>query len=35
MMSMNFDDVAILKIHGVDSRCFIKEISKGEVINLQ
>ena len=35
MMSMNFNDVAILKIHGVDSPNFIKEISKGKVINLQ
>ena len=34
MMSMNFNNIAILNIHGVDYRCFIKGISKIKAITL-
>ena len=33
-MSMNFSDIAILNISGVDYRCIINIISKSEVVNL-
>ena len=33
-MSMNFNDVAILKIHIVDSHCFIHAINQSEARNL-
>ena len=34
MMSVNFSDVAILKIKGSDYHCIISLISKKEAINL-
>ena len=34
MTSMNFSDIAILKIKGSDYRCIISLISKNEAINL-
>ena len=34
MMSLYFDDIAILNINGVDYRCVISGISKSEVVTL-
>ena len=34
MMSMNFSDIAILKICGVDCHCIFTRISKSEAVNL-
>ena len=34
MMFMNLNDIANLKIRGVDYRCIINGISKSEVVNL-
>ena len=34
MMSMNFNDSAILNINGFDHPCFINEISRSEAKNL-
>ena len=33
-ISMNLNEVAILKIRGVDYRCIIKRISKNDALNL-
>ena len=35
MMSINFSNIAILKIKGSDYRCIISLISKNEAINLK
>ena len=34
MMSMDFRDIVILKIHGADNRCIISRISKSKAIKL-
>ena len=34
MMSINFNDIAILNIHGVDYCCNVKGICKSKAINL-
>ena len=33
MMSINFNDIAVLNIHGVDYRCIINGISKREAVD--
>ena len=35
LMVMNLSNIAILNIHGIDSRCIISGISKSEAINLK
>lgn len=35
MMSVNFNDIAILNIRGVDYRCIINRIRKSDTVNLQ
>ena len=34
MISMNFNDIAILNIHGIEYCCVISGISKNEAVNL-
>ena len=34
-MSVNFNDIAILNIRGVDERCIINGISNKEAVDLQ
>ena len=34
MLSINFNDIALLKVNGLDYHCITKGISKSEVIDL-